>query len=111
MKGNLLLKESEFSTAVNKMALFAEALSTSLDTYLSLLSELQTNAVNDGRICAEVSALAEQVTAARTPIDSLSEALAEELAQFFAEAEEKDCFSFPSDFMTEVTSRLSALFS
>lgn len=107
MKQDFILAESEISIAVNKMTNVSDFLVKSVDNYISILSDMQEKGIHDKRICAELSALAEQVKANRASIQAVSSKLGGYIRNGILNAEIYDNFSFPSDFMTEVTSLLA----
>lgn len=107
MKQDFILAESEISTAVNKITNMANFLVQSVDDYIAVLSKLQTDGINDNRICAEISELAALVKSNRASVQAVSDQLAGYINVGISEAESCDNFQFPSDFMTEVTSLLS----
>lgn len=109
MKNDFVLSENEFSMAVNKISNMAEALSDSIDSYVSILSEVQTNnGIKDQMICAELNAIMYLAKSYQGKISSVSKKLAATIINpVISDAEANDNFQFPSDFMTEVTYLLS----
>lgn len=110
MKADFVLSESEVSIAVNQIMNHAEFLSQSIDTYIKILSQVQSEGIKDKLICSQLSNLATSVKEKQAGIAQVYENLANYINTEFNDVEDGDNFVFPFDFMTEVTSLLSRFF-
>lgn len=108
MKKDFVLDEGEFSIAVHKISNLSLALSESIDNYISILSDLQTNGIKDDKICLELQEIMALAKTYQKDILAVNEKLAADIINpEISDVEAEDCFSFPSDFMVEVTYFLS----
>lgn len=110
MKNDFVLSESEISIAVNKITKHAEFLAQSIDTYITILSEIQNKGIKDKLICGELSNLAADAKRNQDSIVKVYEKLNLYIKAELDEVESGDYFKFPSDFMVEITSLLSKFF-
>ena len=108
MKNDFVASESEISIAVNKITNMAKVMSDSIDSYVSILSDIQTSGIKDQMICAELNAIIYLAKSYQIVISAVNEDLASKIINpALSEVESNDNFQFPSDFMTEVTYLLS----
>ena len=109
MAQNVICAESELSKAANKISVYAEFLSTSIESYIKILSDMQGNGISDDLICARLTELASNISPYRTKLTDQSSAISSYIKKYISNVESADDFAFPESITSSIASIVAKL--
>lgn len=96
MRKDIVSAEAELSVAANQIARYADFLAESVQTYVQILSRLQTQGIQDDLVCARLTEIALSVQPAVRELGDQSETIRSKVSEFISEVEKVDKLAFPS---------------
>lgn len=107
MSENLKISESEFSVCKNKLTTYSEFLSSSLDTYISLLDKVLNAGIKDERIRSAITDLKTKVKPIASNLESSVSSVNDATSRFLSDVDSEDHFCYSDEGMSSILSVLS----
>jgi methyl-accepting chemotaxis protein len=107
MRPDLICAENELSIAINSINTYSDFLSRTIDSYISILSKIQDEGINDDLICEQLSNVADEIKPYIKDIYEESEEISKNIRDFISEISEVDDFKFPFDITAPIASLLA----
>lgn len=104
MKTDIVCAESELSMAVNNLVEYADFLTRTMESYISVLSEIQENGIQDDLVCSKLSSIAQSLKPYKTSILDECEDIFTDVKDYIAGVAVADNFKFPNNITTTIAS-------
>lgn len=104
---DVICSEAELSIAANNIVEYADFLVRSIESYVSILSEIQGDGIKDDLVCARLSEIANKLSPCKITISKVCEDVQSGITSYMSDVSAADKFVFPSD----ITSTIATLVS
>ncbi len=107
MAKDIVCAECELSIAANNIVEYGDFLARTIETYISVLTEIQEKGIKDELVCSKISSIVQLLKPYQTSILDVCEAIAFDVKDYIEEVEQADKFIFPSDITMTISSIVS----
>ena len=104
MNIDIVCAESELSMAANNIVEYADFLSRMLETYFSILSDIQDKGIQDDLVCSKLSSIYQSLKSYKESLPCECEEVASNVRNYISGISRADCFKFPTDITSTIAS-------
>lgn len=104
---DIVCAEAELSIAVNQIVNYANFLASSIETYISILSDIQTRGIEDALVSAQLTQLALNVQPYKQMLVKKAEEVQAVVKSYVEDVAAADKFQFPEDPASGVSALLA----
>lgn len=104
MAKDIVCAEEELSIVANNLVEYADFLSRTMESYVTVLSEIQEKGIQDDLVCSKLSLIAQSLKPYKTSIKDECEDIAANVRGYIVEITRVDNFKFPTDITSTIAS-------
>lgn len=109
MRTDIVCAEAELSVAANNIVEYADFLSRTIESYISVLSDIQEKGIQDDLVCAKLSSIAHSLQPYKTSIKEECEDIATDTRDYITGIARADNFRFPTDITSTIATLVAQL--